>query len=279
MLRILTLLIICTLSFNCLSQIPTEAYREEIKALKTDDEIADYWKIINELDQEVLLKTEDRFRYDSISVDNMIRTSLLFKIHGNKGYVLISKTSSAILPIVNLAHNRDAKINLAYWSLIANEEIIKRFKTSLFPSYTLESLSLSAYDYSLVNQESRYAYLLEKLAEMPAEDDLVKRLEKLFSEYKITKDLEVLDVIGEWQNQAFKNQKTGGNFQLVKLADQNFYFLRFDSRILLEKIEKDAVDIFKVSGYPFGWYYTYNEEGELILYDQNDEILIEYSAI
>ena len=33
---------------------------------------------------------------------------------------------------------------------------------------------------SLVNQESRYAYLLEKLAEMPAEDDLVKRLEELF---------------------------------------------------------------------------------------------------
>ncbi|MFC6859322.1 hypothetical protein [Zunongwangia atlantica] len=278
MLRILTFLIICTLSFNCFGQIPTEAYREEIKALKTDDEIADYWKKINELDQKVLVKTEDRFKHDSISVDNMIRTSLLFQIHGNKGYVLSTKTSSTFVPILNLVHNHDAKMNLAFWSLIANEEIIKRFKKR-YPGYTLESLSLSAYDYSLVNQESRYAYLLEKLAEMPAEDDLVKRLERLFLEYKIRKDLEVLDVIGEWQNQAFKSQKTGGNFQLVKLEDQNFYFLRFESRILLEKIEKDAVDKFKVSGYPFGWYYTYNDEGELILYDQNDEILIEYSAI
>ena len=278
MLRILMFLIICTLSFNCFGQIPTEAYREEIKALKTDDEIADYWKKINELDQKVLVNTEDRFKYDSISVDNMIRTSLLFQIHGTKGYILSTNTSSTFVPILNLVHNHDAKMNLAFWSLISNEEIINRFKTS-YPGYTLESLSLSAYDYSLVNQESRYAYLLEKLAEMLAEDDLVKRLEELFSEYKIRKDLEILDVIREWQNQAFKNQKTGGNFQLVKLADQNFYFLRSESRILLEKIEKDAVDIFKVSGYPFGWYYTYNDEGELILYDQNDEILIEYSAI
>ena len=278
MLRILVLLIICILSFNCLGQIPTETYLEEIKALKTDDEIADYWKKIHELDQKVLVNTEDRYKHDSISVDNMIRTSLLFQIHGTKGYVLSTKTSSTFVPIFNLVHNYDAKMNLAFWSLITHEEIIKRFKTS-YPGYTLESLSLSAYDYSLVNQESRYAYLLEKLADMPAEDDLVKKLEKLFSEYKIRKDLEVLDVIGEWQNQAFKNQKTGGNFQLVKLADQNFYFLRSESRILLEKIEKDTVYIFKVSGYPFGWYYTYNDEGELILYDQNDEILIEYSAI
>ena len=51
MLRILTLLIICTLSFNCLSQIPTEAYREEIKALKSYkcSYVKDELKLRNEL--------------------------------------------------------------------------------------------------------------------------------------------------------------------------------------------------------------------------------------
>ncbi len=94
------------------SQIPIEAYRSEIEALITEKEINDYWNVLYKIDQEVLLKTTNLRKADSISVSNMIKTSLLFDIHGTKGYR--ANGFSGILPLINLSHNHIGLCHVAY---------------------------------------------------------------------------------------------------------------------------------------------------------------------
>ena len=94
------------------AQIPIEAYRKEIRALKTEKEISKYWGSLYKIDQEVLLNTPNLKRADSISVSNMIKTALIFDIHGTKGYNINGE--SAFLSIINLSHNHKIYKNLFF---------------------------------------------------------------------------------------------------------------------------------------------------------------------
>ena len=79
-LNFIILPLLCT--SYALAQIPIEKYKSEISELKTDKDIEEYWSKLHKIDQEILVNTSDSKIADSISVSNMIKTTLIFNIHG-----------------------------------------------------------------------------------------------------------------------------------------------------------------------------------------------------
>ncbi|MFT7250306.1 MAG: hypothetical protein ACI9FW_000015 [Flavobacterium sp.] len=68
------------------SQIEIDKYRTEICNLDSDIKFENYWNQLLEIDQNILVNTKDHKKADSISSSLMVRTALLFEIHGDKVY-------------------------------------------------------------------------------------------------------------------------------------------------------------------------------------------------
>ena len=272
----LLLFSLLTLSINSIAQIPVDDYRKEIKALKSENQIFEYWEELKRIDQEILLKSSNQKIFDSISISNMVRTALLFEIHGQNVY-----KPNITVPILNLSHNYNLQSNINFWPII---EICKNVGGIIesfggeFPTYPLESVSLTSYNYSLLNEKGRLPYLRKQLSKNDS-NSIVKGLLSTFEELKRQEDLKIIEKFDQWKNEPFQNFYEDGYFELVRMSDNCLYFLKNGRLTKLKIIENVYYDILILEKDPFNWHYKYSNDGKLSLFDQNDEILIKYSKI
>lgn len=257
------------------AQIPVNEYRKEILNLKTDTDFQIYWDKLYKIDQEILVKLDDTKKADSLSIDNMIRTALLFEIHGEKVY-----NPNNVVPIVNLTHNIIGDCQIAFWSIIKKCSkvggVIDRFGGK-FPTYQLESVGLTFYNYSFLNQESKYTLLVDKM-DLATNENVVLNLLKAFENQKRLYRLKEIKVLNEWFAQPFIDLKEEDTFSFVLMSDEQLYVKK---RINLQKLQlvqsKSKSKIYRIEKEPFGWTYEYGTNGSLTLRDEKENTLIEYT--
>ncbi|BAO76952.1 hypothetical protein [Winogradskyella sp. PG-2] len=259
------------------AQIPIEKYKEDISDLKSKKEIEKYWADLYKTDQDTLLKLpkDNLIVFDSLSTSLMIRTALMYKVHGKKAHTLNNFT-----PTLNQAHNYIATASLLLWKIIY-ERISLRNKGDLLTDvnlgYELEHISSSFYYYSLVGKESRYEDLVEKLNRIDT-SETVKRLNTIYENQKKFKILKSNDIIGQWYLQPFSNMKEEGSFEFVKMSDGLIYYKKggyLQELILIGTIENKK--LYRIKGEPFGWYYELSDKNQLTLLDDHKEELIKYT--
>jgi len=275
----IAILLILVLSLSsCHSQIPIEKFRAEIEKLDTEKQISEYWNKLHKIDQEILLSTTDLRKADSISISNMIKTALIFDIHGTKGYN--SNGFSGFLTIINLSHNQISKSQIAYWPIIEKcKEIggaIDNFGGK-YPAYQLESVSLIFYNYSLFNQEEKYPMLVSKLREIRT-IEVVDELLKSFQHQNKLRKLNEVTVLNSWHRQSSKDRIDEGEFSIVRMSDDNVYLKNYGRIQKLELLKaNNKYKEYKIENEPFGWKYIYGEDGSLSLIDEKDDELIKYT--
>lgn len=259
------------------SQIPVEKYRAEIFALNSDESIEKYWLDLYKTDQDTLLMlpVDNLKAYDSLSTSLMVRTALMFQIHGKKAHIPNNFT-----PTLNQAHNKIALASLPFWPII-NKRIELSAQGELLTevnlAYELESFSLLFYNYSLLGLQSEYPKLIEKLNQQP-KDLIVERLISAYRKQFTLRELKAKQSIGKWYIQPFKNLKEDFCFQILKLSDDNIYIKHgeyFQKLLLLD--DGNRMKKYKIENEPFGWYYKLSSDNQLKLYNSNHENLIEYS--
>jgi hypothetical protein len=274
-----TVLIILLFSIHRIfAQIPIEHYKTEIRNLKNQVEIEQYWGKLLDIDQNILVNTADVLIADSISIDLMIRTSLLFQIHGDNCY---NKFNNA-LPFLNLSHSNVGNCQVFYWPIIEKCAQIGGVIESMggkYPAYELESVSLTFFNYSLLNQDEKYNFLLSRLNGQ-VNDSIVEYLTEQFYQLKKMQTLKVKKVLNSWYNQPFTNLKEESIFEFVQMSDDQIYLKRFD-RIerLIEMSSENGIRFFRIENEPFGWTFRYGNDGSLILLDEKNMILLNYSKI
>ena len=260
------------------AQIPIDQYKTEINNLKTNEDIEQYWGKLLDIDQNVLVNTKDVTIADSISIDLMIRTSLLFQIHGDTCYNKFNNT----LPILNLSHSNVGNCQVVYWPIIEKCAQIGGVIESMggkYPTYELESVSLTFFNYSLLNQDEKYNSLLSRLYDL-ANDSIIEKLIEQFNELKKLKTLKVKTVLDSWYNQPFTDLKEESIFEFVEMSDDHIYLKRFDHiQRLLEISSENGIRFLRINNEPFGWIFRYGNDGNLTLLDEKGNILINYSKI
>ncbi|MBO6606700.1 hypothetical protein [Psychroserpens sp.] len=257
------------------SQIPVETYRKEIQELSSKKEINTYWNKLTKIDQEVLVNATDLKTADSISISNMIRTVLVFEIHGMEAY-----NPNGVLPILNLAHNYIGKSQLAYWPILVKcaklGGAIESFGGK-YPAYQLESVSLTFYNYSLFNQEPKYPKLIERLQDIKTDNTIDALLNALEHQNKL-RALNEVSVLNEWYLQSATDRIDEKTFSFVIMSDNNVYTKSYRRIQKLELVDSNSeAKIYKVENGPFGWKYVYGNDGSLRLIDDADNILIQYT--
>lgn len=250
--------------------------RGEISSLNDDSEIDDYWGQLYRLDQNVLMgKSYQNFKFDSISISNMIRAALIVEEHGEE-----SIKPNTIIPVFSLAHNYNGDANVAYWPIIkiaaTKGGVIKSVG---YPSYPLECIATTFYDFSLLNQDSRFSELVHKLDVYPR-TTVVSDLDDAFKNLNKLQELQEKSVIGSWYIQPFKDEKTSEIFDFVKMSDNALYKRRKNRLLKLEKLDSTKkLNVYKIENEPFDWYYQLADDSTLSLFDQNSNELIKYTSI
>ena len=277
----IAILLILVLSLSsCHSQIPIEKFRVEIEKLDTEKQISEYWNNLHKIDQEILVNTSDLRIADSISISNMIKTALIFDIHGTKGYN--SNGLSGFLPIINLSHNQIGESQIAYWPIIEKcKEIggaIESFGGK-YPAYQLESVSLTFYNYSLFNQEEKYTVLVSKLSETETVD-IIDELLKSFQHQNELRKLSEIAVLNSWYLQTSKDRIDQSEFSIVKMSDNNLYLKKYGriQKLELLKTNNESKE-YRIENEPFGWDFVYGSNGSLSLIDEKDNELIKYTLV
>jgi len=254
------------------SQIPIEIYKSEISDLKTEADIDAYWKNLYHLDQNVLLKLKNAKASDSMSICNMIRTALVLDIHGTKTYKF-----NNFVPIVNLGHNLESNSSLAFWPIIQKCENTGGAIKQVYPAYQLENISLTIYSYSLLNQEAIYPDLIEKLNKR-ANFSVIQNLVEAFNYQKKLQNLTQVEILNSWIIQPFTNLKEEGSFEFVKMSDNAVYLRKHGQLQKLNLLKTNNTSKFyKIENEPFGWYYEYKNNGDLSLYNDKNQVLIQYT--
>lgn len=274
----LIVLLLCFSITKGYSQFTTQQYRQEISSLKDAKDFWNYWKNLERIDQEILLKTpaSNKIEYDSISTSLMIRTILINEIHGAKPF-----KSNDLLPILSHAHNKIADLSLNFWPII--DVCVKdgKYITSIgggYPAYQLEALSYNFYDYSLFGQKDIYPELLARIKALPKSAS-VDVFEKIYKVQKHLEQLEVKEIIGEWYQQTFKDEPKDSYFQIYIMSDEQWYLKRNGYLHKLKVTTKNNELVLKIDGEPFGWYYALGESKALKLFNKEQELLIAYSKL
>lgn len=272
----ITILLVFLLTLCANSQDFITTYTTEITKLKTESEKDAYWNKIYELDQFTYLRdTKDPISGDSISLTNMMRTALMFEIHGTEAYKL-----NNTVPILNFTHNYISDSNLAFWPIIQECQkvggVIESFGGQ-FPAYQLEGIALSFYDYSLFDKASQYPRLLAKLTSKTY-PKVSTELATIYTNQKALQELNELRVIGEWMRQQAPGLTDNGTFEFVSMSDGNLY-LRREHRLqkLIRLDSGDDVYTYRIHNEPFGWTYKLRD-GQLSLIDDRNNTLIHYNT-
>ncbi|WP_296312647.1 hypothetical protein [Winogradskyella sp. UBA3174] len=275
----ITVLLILLLSASfSFSQIPIEEYRAEIEKLETETQINEYWNNLHKIDQEILVRTTNLKIADSISISNMIKTSLIFDIHGTKGYN--PNGFSGFLTIINLSHNYIGQCQLAYWPIIEKCAEIGGTIDSFggkYPAYELESVSSTFYNYSLFNQEIKYPKLIEKLRKIKTQN-IIDELSKSLEYQNKLRELNEVKVLHSWSKQRFENRIDEGKFSFVKMSNNGIYIKIYRRIKKLELMKTNLKSkVYRIENEPFGWKYVYGNDGSLILIDDEENELIKYT--
>jgi len=259
------------------SQIPIEKYRDEILKLKSEADIEVYWHSLYSVDQDTLLKlpTDDITKYDSLSTTLMIKTALMFEVHGRKVY-----KKNNVVPVLNFTHNYLSEASLVFWSII-NQCVevggqIDTFATG-FPAYQLEAIANNFYKYSLSGQQDKHEKLVDNI-EVLSIESVASRLEEAYVNQKRLRVLNIKEVVGQWFIQPFKNFKEDYCFEIVILEDNNTYIKHKEYLQKLVPLDSEKIiETFKIENEPFGWYYKLDDQNHLKMLDSNNSVLIEYT--
>jgi hypothetical protein len=272
-LKTLILFIILT-AFNVSAQIPIDSIKKRVVQLRTEQGFDDFWDEMHGLDQNILVHIQDPGQYDSLSIQLMISTALVYENHGIDA---IGKYN--FVPILNFVHCKLYKANFHFWPIILELTKIGGYIEDFgggFPRYQLEHFGLSSYNYSFFRQDTWFPALLEKLSIQP--NVLISdKLIDVFNENKRIRALKEIETLGSWRNQAFKNQPEEDVFQLVRLSDNNLYF-KNRNKLIKVKMKKTSILSTKLELEiaVFGFYYRLNKFNKLALYDANGNVLIRY---
>lgn len=254
--------------------LPIEDYKKEIQALSKED-YYDYWEKLNNFDQKVVLEAKNFKAYDSLSIVSLIKSALFYELKGDS----IFKAPNTYNEFFFI-HNHTPKSNLDFWPLLLKQKKV-RGRVLMFPSYQLEGIAGSFYDYSVFGQDSIYDELLSKIKPL-SNKKISDALIDTYTETKRINQLSIEEKIGTWQRKRIKNEPfdpKAGNFELLILSDKNYY-LRYNNGGFkpIEIIDKnDKTFTFKTKYEPFGWYFTLKNDSNLSLHDEKDILLISYS--
>lgn len=257
------------------SQLPVKEFRSEVQNLKDSNEIAALWQKLKYIDQKVLLSTSNPMEYDSIAICNMERTALLFETYGVWCY-----DPTNTLPILNLAHCEIGEAQLAFWPIIlkcANSGgVIEHFGGN-YPAYELEALSTTIYGYSLLNQDSSYAQLMDNIV-IDSTTAVTTQLIRSYEKQKALSQLTEMALIGRWYLQPFENRKSDGFFEFIRMSDKSIY-IRKNHRLqkLIPLKSKQKRKMYRIEHEPFNWHYELID-GKLSLVDHKGRKLIEYTS-
>ena len=254
--------------------LPIEDYKKEITALSPEDYYS-YWKNLNDYDQNIVLNAETVKAYDSLSLITLIKSALLYELKGNDILKVNLNPNNEILFI----HNLIPQSNLDFWPILMKQKEVNN-TLLIYPSYQLEGIAGSFYDYSVYGQDTIYDKLISKLNSRTygkASDALINT----YLEQKRIYKLSEVENIGKWKRQRFIDKPETselGNFELTKMSDGHYYFRIRNERLnLLETIEKnESAFIFRVKNEPFDWYYVLDKTGNLTLYNAKGKVLINY---
>ena len=254
--------------------LPIEEYKKEIQGLNKDD-YYNYWEELNNFDQNVVLSAKNFKVYDSLSLVSLIKSALFYELKGDAVFKAPNTYNEFFF-----IHNLTPKSNLDYWPLLLKQKEV-RGNVLMFPSYQLEGISGSFYDYSVFGQDSIYDNLLSKIKPL-SEEKLSEALIDTYVETQRVNNLSIKETIGTWNRQRIKNEPYDpkmGKFELLTLSDKNYY-LRYNKGGFkpIEIInESNETLTFKTKYEPFGWYFKLTNDGHLSLYNENDILLISYS--
>lgn len=249
-----------------------EDYKNEISVLQTDVEIKSYWNQLYLNDQESLKIDSDSVKkFDSISITQMMKTALMFEIHGDKAYKFTNH-----VPSLNLSHNYFGTSSLAFWPIV-KLCIKERIDLLQYPAYQLECITGTLFDYSIYFQKEKHQNLLNKLDKIESNTVSKDLFETLNYQAELNK-LKEVTVIGKWRRQQFEDSLDDGFFEIIEMSDGKIYYSRGERLQKLELIKSEADDKFyRIVNEPFGWYYSLSKNGNLKLIDDKDSILISYS--
>jgi hypothetical protein len=254
---------------------PIEEYKAEIDNLKTDSAKQAYWKNLRFIDQQVLLGTyidTTQILYDSISFDNMIRSTIMLETHKNS-----MGLNERHIPLLMFTHNKIYKAKKNYWANILLLDSLKLIDDigGGFPAYQLEGLSLDLYKISLAGQDSLYPYILGKYKEH-LEKPSAEKLSEIYYEHKQLIKQKNTDTIGTWVEKPFFDMELESSLMIVKKEDGNYYYesgthdFKYPSK-LNKKQNK-----FYFEDDVLGWYLQIEDNGYLTLRYQTDKIKIEF---
>ena len=270
------ILLLTLIAIPSFAQIPIEHYRTKIKELKTKTEYNAFWDSIVQLDQQVLMKTGPVNKFDSLSIDLMVRTALMFEQHGVEAYNVYSPA-----PVLNFVHSSVSESLLAFWPIItdcvnAGDGAITQMGGG-FPAYQLESISLSFYSYSLFQKDDKYPALLEKLNQY-SENAVIPNLLKAFEKHKAIQALQKLKTLNSWYVEELIGLLDERTFSIVILEDDALYVTRSHYRHKLNLVtETPSKKIYRIENEPFGWSYELGTTGDLKLLDQFGNVLMAYT--
>ena len=273
--RLHIIIVFYFITFFNYSQIAIKKIESEILNLKNQNDIDDYWNELNHLDQDILVNIKNNFQHDSLSLEMMIRTALMFKIHGTNA---LEKSNP--IALINLSHCNVSEAQIAFWPIIlecSKKGGIIDFFGGKYPAYELESISLKFYNYSLLNQESIYPLLLNKIS-CDSINTISDKILNIFKKQKRNYELKPIKCYGKWFNQPFENIKEDDFFELIKMNDKSVYI---KNRNRIQKLNlvrsKKQTKIYRIDNEPFGWFYQLEKNGNLFLKNNDGKILIQYS--
>ncbi|RNC83477.1 MAG: hypothetical protein ED556_13040 [Winogradskyella sp.] len=256
--------------------LPLEEYKNEIKALNSKD-YHTYWEQLRNFDQKVVIEAKNYKAYDSLTLVTLIKSALFYELKGDS----IFKAPNTYNEIFFI-HNHIPKSNLDFWPLLIKQKEIKD-DVLMFPSYQLEGITSSFYDYSVFGQDSIYEHLLSQI-KPDSDKKLSEALIDTYLETKRIQKLSIKEEIGAWHRKRFKSEAyepPKGNFELLKLSD-NGYYIRFNKTGFkpVNIIENNTKDFaFRPKYDPFGWYFVLDNNGDLRLYNEKDDLLIAYTKV
>jgi hypothetical protein len=271
---------------------PIEVYKTEINNLKTDSAKQAYWKHMRFLDQQILLgnyynfdsttiaqlKKENNYAnyadssqllYDSVAIDNMIRSTIMLEAHGNS-----MNLNDRGIPLLIFIHNGIYKASKNYWANILLLDSLKLINNR-FPAYPLEGLALDLYKISLVEQDSLYPYVLEKYR-ANLEKPSPEKLSEIYYEHKKVIQLKNIDTIGVWVEKPFYNMELESSIMIVKKADKNYYYESGSSSWKYPSRLNKKGNTFFFEDDLLGWYLQVEDNGHLTLRYQTNEIKIDF---
>lgn len=259
---------------SCSKKTLLSVYKEEISALKTDQDIKNYWKNLLEQDQNALtIGKYTTKQHDSLTITHMIKSALMIEIHGLENYL----PNNSVIEM-HYTHNYFGSSQITYWPIIKTCANARgKQKLIQYPAYQLEGISSTFYGYSIYGETNKHQLLLEKLNKIGSNSVSKDLYKALIYQLKLQK-LKEIEVLGIWQLQPFKTMKEDGYFEFVKMNDNNVYYRKHKRIQKLELIKtSDSVKYYRVEKEPFGWQFVLDQKGHLSLNDETGSILISYS--